>query len=380
MRVTIFLAVSLFLYLFSFVGTPANEYVIVGDSVFSSFDARIVSAHEDAQHRPNAATTNNIISQFYDKLPGQKATYHRLDASEIALTGKWNVKNPAVFGMDTFAMVGNVGSSFVFTATKSTVRLIYWRTGTEGTLEVTSACVQSAGDVGGTIPPQCTDYHALSTQSDLSIEYTEYNLAVIPGERVTVNVSTGSAFVWGVIELEENDITVTNLSRGGHNFDELYFYADADINSRLNRGKTFIVQVPLMNMINDKWTALHIMESSLRYFNALAGEDVIVVIPNYRAKYMVGDVPEQAVADAYNTVKVIAQNYNYKIVDMRDFVSDFAHEKGITIEQALTGSGVHGDTLTADGSHPNDLGSDYFSTRLLEAIQESYFFPVISNG
>lgn len=351
-----------------------SDYVVVGDSVFSSFDGRIVSQRDDSWHRPNALTSNNTISLFYDKLPGTKADYYRADSDQIVRSGTWQTSTMPIFGMDAFSLLAKNGDSFVFTPSKPIVRLAYWRTSLKGQIAITIPCGR-----GQTVPGMCVEHKSVDTQSHEQIEYTEYEFEVIPDEDIRILV-TGSAHIWGVINLSYGDMTATNLARGGHNFDELYTYAYADIGARLGKYKTFIIQAPLMNMINDGQSIAYAIESTRRYLSLLTNENTIVVIPYYRAKYMQGDRPilletGYTAEDIYNAVEETAIDLGFKTIDFRDSVSDFARHRGVTIQEALSGSGRDGGTITADGSHPNNAGSVYLAERLIDGIFENQFLP-----
>lgn len=142
-----------------------------------------------------------------------------------------------------------------------------------------------------------------------------------------------------------------------------------DIVPKLTETDLFILEAPMLNIINDGWTVSHIQDAVDDWAALLAGKPVVGLIPHYRASYYSGNDLITGSDVYYDAAAAQFTANGIPYVDMRDAVLEYVRANGFdTIEDALLAGDKRGPTLTIDGSHGNDKMAQLWADEILKAI------------
>ena len=363
---------------------PASV-MLIGDSLF---EHRVNTEFSDEGINPTtsppALTVWNAAYRLWRSIPGEKATYRRFDyPGFFTETGFWrtgsSTSTPAYpgywsdnFGRQVETRYCQTSAGTVsFTVPPGRFSLIY-RTDIVGGVAVITTTDDVELPGGGSANNYHIDMLSPNIYSNNATEFYAHKefIANEPATLTMANYSAGDLMYWGIEMYQgESPVRLINMARAGHNFDELYSFRDMDIVPKLTETDLFILEAPMLNIINDGWTVSHIQDAVDDWAALLAGKPVVGLIPHYRASYYSGndlitgsDVYYEAAAAQFT-----ANGIPY--VDMRDAVLEYVRANGFdTIEDALLAGDKRGPTLTIDGSHGNDKMAQLWADEILKAI------------
>lgn len=333
---------------------PWRTVVMVGDSILANrspdeFDAVGI----DPTTAPPLLTVRNVARRLYDSLDGEKANYYRYDSGRFGEIGTWKkatIDNYPAYWSDNFgrrletSYTNQIGASVTFVAPAGKSSLLIRKTKVGGLASLA---------INGTLHQ--IDFRTENKNDNNETEifaHIDFDLARETQATLTL-ITSGEMAYWGLEVYEGKPVRVLNLARGGHNLDELYGFFDADISPHLSTGALFLVQVPMMNIINDGWGDEHIRSSIRRYFLRLENENTYAILPNYRTRYTGNEWRRYSIAlDELEKMSI-------PIIDMRNL------------------STIHN---TVDGSHLNDAGANSYLTTIAKELSKinQVYFPFIA--
>lgn len=365
--------------------TKPASVALIGDSLFEHRVNTEFSAEGiDPTTSPPALTAWNAAYRLWRSIPGEKATYRRFDyPGFFTETGLWKTGSPTstpvypTYWSDNFGRQvetrysQNSSSTVSFTVPPGRFSLIY-RTNRVGGVAVITTSDSVDLQSGGTANNYHIDMLAPNIYTNNATEFYAHAdfVANEPATLTMANYSSGDLMYWGIEMYQGSAPTrLMNMARAGHNFDELYSFRDMDIVPKLAETDLWIVEAPMLNIINDGWTVSHIQDSLDDMVALLAGKQVVGVIPHYRASYYSGNDLITASDVYYDAAAAQFTANGIPYVDMRDAVLTYVRENDFdTIEDALLAGDKRGPTLTVDGSHNNDRMAQLWADEILKAI------------
>lgn len=365
--------------------TKPSTITLIGDSLF---EHRVNTEFSDeginVLTSPPGLTVWNAAYRLWKALPGKKATYRRFDyPGFFTETGFWKTGSatsspvyPAYwsdnFGRQTETRYSQNSTSTVsFTIPPGNFSLIYRTDRVGGMAQITTSDNVSVQG-GGTANGYQIDMLSTNAYANNATEFYAHAdfVAHEPATLTLSNYSAGDIMYWG-IEMYEDfpPVRVLNMARAGHNLDEIYSFRDTDIVAKMTETDLFLLEIPMLNIINDGWTTGHIETSMATMFSLLSGKKVVGIIPHYRASYYSGNDLITGADIYYDAAAAKFVSSNIPYIDMRAEVLSFVKNSAFdTIEDALLAGGKRGPTLTVDGSHGNDLMAQIWASAILKNI------------
>ena len=365
--------------------TKPASVMLIGDSLFEHrVNTEFSDEGIDPTTAPPALDVWNAARRLWQSIPGEKATYRRFDyPGFFTETGLWKTASqtsspvyPAYWSDNFGRQVDtrysqNSTSTVSWTVPPGRFSLIY-RTDKVGGVAVITTTDDVELPGGGSANNYHIDMLSPNIYSNNATEFYAHKefIANEPATLTMANYSAGDLMYWG-IEMYQGvaPMRLMNMARAGHNFDELYSFRDMDIVPKLAETDLFIVEAPMLNIINDGWTVSHIQTALDSMVALLAGKQVVGLIPHYRASYYSGNDLITGSDVYYDAAAAQFTANGIPYVDMRDAVLSYVRENDFaTIEAALTAGGKRGPTLTVDGSHGNDKMAQLWADEILKAI------------
>lgn len=226
-------------------------------------------------------------------------------------------------------------------------------------------------------------------------------LKAVEGKTDTISVtykkseadSSKYMYFWGIERWNQSTVYLTNIGRSGRAM-ELLSQNSSDIRDR--NPDLVMYEIPLANETNKNQYGLEALKgwyqkgffSDDEYSYKTYSEDftkypLLIILPHGRANYYIGnDITDfnaqGSKNDMFNYLKCKAiyqyvidnlkQYENVGFVNLMDTVINDGFRRKLTIQAWLTGS-ENNSTMTADGIHLNDLGSDIWWKYLYPLFQ-----------